>query len=191
MPEDTTVQPADLETPTEPDAKATAEEVVAEKETPSVPDNDFYVEFRVMYKPFPHEAWSDWFLYPSGASVKYMREALKKEGAVMFADDLEEVRDAIRVDTMLNAKFLELPNEVMAVRQDSQQIKNDLEYGPWDKIPVRFAPSIQVRLMENNVNTNMNPMTIADMYENMTGLPATEGTEKEGGEEASAEGAEE
>lgn len=163
-----------------------------DEDTLVIPEKDFYVEFRIMMKPFPHEAWSDWLLYPSGAGVKHMRMALENEGAVMFADDLEEVKDAIRVDTMLNAKFLELPNEVMAVRQDSQQIKDDLEYGPWDNIPVRFAPSVQVRLMENNVEANMKPMTIADMYENMTGLSATEETEEiETDDETSAEVAEE
>ncbi len=186
MSEETTEQPTDLEISEE----EAQEQVETDEDALVIPDNDFYVEFRVMSKPFPNEAWSDWFLYPSGAGVKHMRMALKEEGAVMFADDLEEVKDAIRVDTMLNARFLELPNEVMSVRQDSQEIKKDLDFGPWDNIPIRFAPSIQVRLMENNVEGNMKPMTIADMYENMTGLSATEDEETET-EETSAEATEE
>lgn len=167
------------------DKFAEPESAGQEEDALTIPDKEFYVEFRVMVKPFPHEAWSEWMLYPSGASLRKMRQAVEEE-AVLFVDDVEEAKDAIRVDTMLNAKFLDLPYDVVAVRQDSQQIKNDLGFGPWDKIPARHAPSIQIRLMDNDVAQKLNPMTIKDMYEDMTGLSATEEVESEDEDDSSS-----
>lgn len=160
-------------------------EATEEEASLNIPDKEFYVEFRVMMKPFPNEAWSEWLLYPSGASMRQMRKAVEEE-AVLFVDDIEEVKDAIRVDTMLNAKFLDLPHDVLAIRQDSQQIKTDLGFGPWDKIPARHAPSIQVRLMNNDVAGKLKPKTIKDMYEDMTGLSATEDVESDGEEDSTS-----
>ena len=152
---------------------SSSEELINVKEKELViPDKEFYVEFRVMTSPFPNENWSDWFFYPSSASLIQVKEALEKDG-ILFVNDVEEAKDAIRVDTMLNAKFLDLPHDVVAIRQDSEQIKNDLGFGPWDKIPARFAPSNQIRLMDNDIKNKLNPRTIKDIYEDMTGLSAS------------------
>lgn len=142
-----------------------------------VPDKASYVEFRIMMKPFPNESWSDWLLYPCGEFSKNMRKALEKDG-VLFVDTLDEAKDAIRVDTVMNAKFLDLPHDVVMVRQDPQQIKIDKGIAMWDKIPARFAPAIQIRLMDNNVSANMKPKTLIDIYEGM-GYSATSSDEEE------------
>lgn len=146
-----------------------------DKSQPILSDKNFYVEFRIMMKPFPNEHWSDWLLYPSGEFSKKIKKAIQKNG-VLFVNDIEEAKDAIRVDTVMNASFLDLPHDVVMVRQDPQQIKLDKNIGMWDKVPARYAQAIQIRLMNNDIQ--LKPKTLVDIYEGM-GYSATSSSEEE------------
>lgn len=158
------------------DKRETAQE--EEVQDLHIPENDFYVEFRIMTKPFPNESWSEWMFYPSGISLKRPKEALKENG-VMFVDDIAQVKSKVREETMFNVTILDLPNDVFLARQDSQKIKNELGFGPWDKIPARFASSVQVRLMENNFKNKLQPSTLKEIFEELSGQSAVNQIESE------------